>query len=67
MKYYLRIKIGVLLPEMKCTSCGMNLSGDDRFVRFKCPNCLKVEIFRCSRCKRLSVEYLCPNCGFKGP
>ncbi|MCX6821383.1 MAG: zinc finger domain-containing protein [Candidatus Aenigmarchaeota archaeon] len=52
---------------MKCTSCGLNLLGDDRYVRFKCPKCAKVEIFRCSQCKRLSNEYLCPSCGFKGP
>ncbi|MEM4732488.1 MAG: zinc finger domain-containing protein [Desulfurococcaceae archaeon] len=22
---------------------------------------------RCKRCRKLSVEYVCPNCGFRGP
>jgi hypothetical protein len=52
---------------MKCTSCGLSLLADDDFVTFKCPNCGKVEIYRCSRCRRLSNEYVCPKCGFKGP
>ncbi|MEM1761248.1 MAG: hypothetical protein QW043_01545 [Desulfurococcaceae archaeon] len=22
---------------------------------------------RCKRCRKLAVEYICPNCGFRGP
>ena len=56
-----------MAEELKCTSCGVSLLGDDKFVKFKCPNCLKAYIYRCSRCKRLSNEYECPKCGFVGP
>ena len=52
---------------MKCTSCGISLLGDDKFVRFNCPNCEKEEIFRCSKCKRFSNAYVCKKCGFQGP
>ncbi|PSH02370.1 MAG: RNA-binding protein [Nanohaloarchaea archaeon QH_8_44_6] len=36
------------------------------FVTFPCPECGE-EIARCSRCKKLSREYDCPECGFTGP
>lgn len=52
---------------MVCASCGTNLLGDEKFVQFKCPSCDKAEIFRCSKCKRLSNTYTCPNCEFEGP
>ncbi|MCD6226365.1 MAG: DUF1610 domain-containing protein [Candidatus Aenigmarchaeota archaeon] len=52
---------------MKCTSCDINLLGDDKFVRFMCPNCGKEEIFRCSRCRIFSNPYVCKKCGFQGP
>ncbi|MCD6403482.1 MAG: DUF1610 domain-containing protein [Candidatus Aenigmarchaeota archaeon] len=55
------------LLELKCISCGVNLLSDEDFIMFKCPNCGKIEIARCSKCKRLSNPYVCPNCGFKGP
>lgn len=57
----------VKVEEMVCTSCKISLFGDDEFVRFMCPNCGEVEIFRCSKCRRLSNLYVCPNCGFEGP
>jgi predicted RNA-binding Zn-ribbon protein involved in translation (DUF1610 family) len=58
---------GDLLADMKCTSCKISLLGDDRFTSFPCPNCGEVTISRCSRCKTLSVEYVCEKCGFRGP
>lgn len=47
----------------KCVSCG-KLSMDG--VKFHCPKC-GVEIYRCKKCRGLSVEYKCPKCGFVGP
>ncbi|MBU5690141.1 MAG: zinc finger domain-containing protein [Candidatus Aenigmatarchaeota archaeon] len=52
---------------MVCTSCKVNLLGDTKFVQFKCPNCGEVDIFRCSKCRRLSNIYKCSKCGFEGP
>ncbi|MEM0473662.1 MAG: zinc finger domain-containing protein [Candidatus Aenigmatarchaeota archaeon] len=52
---------------MVCTSCKVNLLGDTKFVQLKCPNCGEVDIFRCSKCRRLSNIYKCSKCGFEGP
>ncbi|MFH0861182.1 MAG: zinc finger domain-containing protein [Candidatus Altiarchaeota archaeon] len=49
----------------KCTSCGKEvLSG---FVEFKCPNCNKDKMVRCSSCRTLGTPYTCHECGFTGP
>ncbi|MBL7170204.1 MAG: DUF1610 domain-containing protein [Candidatus Aenigmarchaeota archaeon] len=56
-----------MAEKMICTSCNVNLLGDDRFVKFLCPTCGKEMIHRCSKCKRLSTEYVCKSCGFVGP
>ncbi len=47
----------------KCVSCD-KASSDG--VRFPCPKCGS-EIFRCKKCRSLSLEYKCPICGFVGP
>jgi predicted RNA-binding Zn-ribbon protein involved in translation (DUF1610 family) len=39
----------------------------EKAVVFKCPNCGKVEIIRCNKCRKMSVPYVCPICGFQGP
>jgi predicted RNA-binding Zn-ribbon protein involved in translation (DUF1610 family) len=51
---------------MKCTSCGANIEPSEKWVRFPCPACLKKEIVRCERCKKLINNYKC-ECGFIGP
>ncbi len=53
--------------ELKCNSCGMNLIGEDDFVRFGCPKCNEVEIVRCRKCRRKKNTYRCKECGFEGP
>ncbi len=50
-----------------CSSCGRVIPPDDKPVVFLCPNCGKIEILRCSKCRKQSVRYTCPVCGFKGP
>jgi hypothetical protein len=55
---------GVLLME-RCTSCNTEVTDD--FTKFKCPSCGKEDIIRCNRCKSISKQYKCPNCGFIGP
>ncbi|MFZ5955645.1 MAG: zinc finger domain-containing protein [Nanoarchaeota archaeon] len=47
---------------MECISCGENTAG----VKFPCPECGK-ELFRCKKCRTLSIEYKCSHCGYSGP
>jgi len=46
----------------KCISCKKDTQD---VIGFNCPKC-KVELFRCARCRTLSVDYKCV-CGFEGP
>lgn len=47
----------------KCVSC--DKSGVDG-VKFPCPKC-GFEMFRCKKCRSLSIDYVCPKCGYFGP
>ncbi|SEW30750.1 HVO_2753 family zinc finger protein [Halobacterium jilantaiense] len=49
----------------KCVSCGINISGTTA-ASFKCPDCGQ-QIYRCSKCRKQSNLYECPDCGFRGP
>ncbi|MCL4412840.1 MAG: zinc finger domain-containing protein [Candidatus Thermoplasmatota archaeon] len=49
-----------------CTSCGTGLQGRGA-TTFKCPACGQETISRCNNCRELSVQYVCPKCGFRGP
>ncbi|PIU75892.1 RNA-binding protein [Candidatus Pacearchaeota archaeon CG06_land_8_20_14_3_00_35_12] len=49
--------------KMKCLSCKEMIEKNGS--KFPCPKC-KVEIARCNKCKKLSVQYKC-KCGFEGP
>ena len=53
--------------KVKCISCNAELTNDVGSTIFKCPNCGKKEIVRCSKCRKLSVKYKCPECEFEGP
>ncbi|MFA5061242.1 MAG: zinc finger domain-containing protein [Candidatus Pacearchaeota archaeon] len=48
---------------MKCTSCEKECSEG---VDFPCPVCGN-RIFRCDKCRGLSIEYKCDSCGYVGP
>ena len=48
---------------MKCISCKTESQNS---VKFPCPKCKK-ELKRCGKCRSLSIEYECSNCGHKGP
>jgi hypothetical protein len=50
-----------------CTSCRRPIPPYARAVRFMCPNCGEVEIWRCERCRKQGNLYVCPKCGFVGP
>ena len=50
-----------------CSSCGSLIAPHEKGVRFYCPNCGAVAIWRCKKCRELAMTYKCPNCGFEGP
>ncbi len=50
---------------VQCTSCNAPLA-EAGATRFPCPKCGH-EIRRCNRCRKQSVPYICPQCGFRGP
>ena len=52
---------------LTCVSCGKRVETESYWVRFKCPACSDSEVIRCEKCRRLSVKYKCPKCGFEGP
>ncbi len=55
------------MAELRCTSCGKNVETEKNWVEFTCPQCGKAKILRCEKCKRLEVQYECPQCKFIGP
>jgi predicted RNA-binding Zn-ribbon protein involved in translation (DUF1610 family) len=50
-----------------CSSCKRPFAPGEYGVEFPCPNCGKVVIRRCKKCRKLGVKYECPACGFVGP
>lgn len=50
-----------------CSSCGKLVSPKEKGIKFLCPNCGSVTIWRCKMCRDLGVKYVCPKCGFEGP
>ena len=52
------------LPVCRC--CHRNIMPNDKCVRFPCPECGEVTIWRCQSCRESAKEYVC-DCGFRGP
>ena len=50
-----------------CTSCGKLIPPYERGVKFRCPNCGEIIIWRCEKCRKQGNTYMCPKCGFEGP
>ncbi|MBL7160205.1 MAG: DUF1610 domain-containing protein [Candidatus Aenigmarchaeota archaeon] len=55
------------MSDLKCTTCGMNLIGQEDFVKFECPKCGESVVIRCGQCRKLSTLYKCLKCEFEGP
>jgi len=53
--------------KLICVSCGVNVTGQEEFVKFNCPNCNDNVIIRCKQCKKLANTYKCTKCSFEGP
>jgi predicted RNA-binding Zn-ribbon protein involved in translation (DUF1610 family) len=43
-----------------CSSCRKPFTPGEYGVEFPCPNCGKVTIRRCKKCRKLGVKYECP-------
>lgn len=56
---------GVKTPS--CSWCGKLMVPGENMVRFPCPSCGRITIWRCEICRKLGRPYVCPVCGFKGP
>lgn len=50
-----------------CTSCNRLIKPWERSVKFPCPNCGEVTIWRCEKCRLFARDYRCPKCGWRGP
>jgi len=50
-----------------CISCGKKITPGEKSVKFLCPKCGGIIIWRCERCRLFGREYHCPKCGFTGP
>lgn len=57
--------MSVKLPV--CSTCNRPILPKDEAVKFVCPNCGEVVIWRCSKCRKFVREYKCISCGFVGP
>ncbi len=58
------------MPEVRlpiCTSCNKPILARERASKFYCPDCGKVLIWRCEKCREFARPYRCINCGFEGP
>ncbi|NVM54066.1 MAG: DUF1610 domain-containing protein [Candidatus Helarchaeota archaeon] len=50
-----------------CASCGKIMIPREFAVKFSCPNCSNVTIWRCERCRQFARFYKCSKCDFEGP
>ncbi|MER3601265.1 MAG: RNA-binding protein [Nitrososphaerota archaeon] len=50
-----------------CTSCNRPIRPKSLAIKFYCPNCKQVLIWRCEVCRKLMRTYKCINCLFEGP
>jgi predicted RNA-binding Zn-ribbon protein involved in translation (DUF1610 family) len=50
-----------------CTSCSRPIMPNDECVKYYCPNCGYVLMWRCESCREFARPYKCVGCGFEGP
>ncbi|MCW4032411.1 MAG: zinc finger domain-containing protein [Candidatus Bathyarchaeota archaeon] len=50
-----------------CNWCGKIIAPGERAIKFPCPGCGEVVIWRCEKCRLFGRSYKCPKCGIKGP
>ncbi|MBI5146546.1 MAG: RNA-binding protein [Thaumarchaeota archaeon] len=50
-----------------CSCCHRHIMPNDRCVKFNCPECGAILIWRCESCRESARTYTCGSCGFQGP
>ncbi len=55
------------MSMITCSWCNKIIFPDENAVKFPCPNCGEVLIWRCELCRKFGRPYKCPKCGFTGP
>ncbi|MDO8556206.1 MAG: zinc finger domain-containing protein [Nanoarchaeota archaeon] len=55
------------MAENSCTSCKRKITNMVGSTSYKCPNCGKHDVFRCTDCRIIASRYTCPACSFSGP
>jgi len=50
-----------------CNWCGRVILPDESAVKFPCPSCGEIVVWRCDKCRTFGRPYKCPKCGFTGP
>ncbi|WP_455368149.1 zinc finger domain-containing protein [[Eubacterium] cellulosolvens] len=50
-----------------CNWCGRIILPDESAVKFPCPSCGEIVVWRCEKCRTFGRPYKCPKCGFAGP
>ncbi len=50
-----------------CNWCGRMILPREGAVKFPCPQCSEVTIWRCEKCRGFGRPYKCQKCGFSGP
>ena len=56
-----------MAEEKTCTSCGVKIAFMKDATSFPCPGCGDFTVNRCVKCRKGSVIFKCPKCGFEGP
>ncbi|MDE1762623.1 MAG: DUF1610 domain-containing protein [Thaumarchaeota archaeon] len=50
-----------------CSSCHRPIMPNDKCVKFNCPGCGSVLLWRCESCREAARTYTCKSCNFEGP
>lgn len=57
--------MSISLPVCDC--CHRHIIPNDKCVKFNCPNCGSVLLWRCQSCREAARFYSCTQCNFEGP
>jgi len=57
----------VIQKMATCISCGRKVTPEEKAVKFQCPSCGAVTLWRCEKCRLFGRQYKCPACGHTGP
>ena len=56
-----------LIKTPMCSCCNKIISPTENAVKFNCPECGDIVIWRCELCRKFSRSYRCAKCDFIGP